>query len=80
MPKDSRHSTLVVAATTGFQDLQGCRDSGRQGPAQMALVLGEAVPTFTQFSRGAARPPGLLLFVALAALPSPCLPLCLPVS
>lgn len=79
MPKDSRNSTLVVAATSGFQDLQGCSDSSRQGAAQMALVIREAVPTFTQFIRGAAWPPGLLLSVTLAASPLLSLPLGLPV-
>lgn len=51
---DSRDSTLMVAATSGFQELQGCSDLGRQGPEEVVSVMPEAVSMFTKSSSGAA--------------------------
>lgn len=79
MPTDSPNSTLVVAATPGLQELQGCSDSGRQGPEQMDLVTHEAVSTLTKFSSGVAMAwAGSVCdtgCIMVAASP----PLCLPV-
>lgn len=68
MPKDSRNSTPGVAATSGFQELQGCSDSSRQNPEQVVLVMQEAVSTFTESSRGAAAASWPLLSVSSAVL------------
>lgn len=60
--------SLLVAATSGFQDLQGCRDSGRQDPH---------LPSSAGAQQGS---PGLFLSVTLAVLRLPSLPFRLPIT
>lgn len=70
---DSRNCTLVVVATSGFQELQGCSDNGRQGPGQ--IVSGDVRGQVHVYQ--VQQWPGRVLCVTLAVLRLPHLPFCL---
>lgn len=70
---DSRNCTLVVVATSGLQELQGCSDSGRQGPEQ--IVSGDVRGRVHVYQ--VQQWPGGVLSVTLPVLWLPHLPFCL---